>query len=121
MFSVDGGQTGLAQLNQPGGGSDYGDFAFTGGGAPESRMHLIVAFDSGPMQFYTASSAEHAMMETTAPIFLQPPNLTNIGFRVRAQGVCRDRRGVAPSLLQLLQDFGAALRVDAHHEAEQDL
>ena len=67
-FSVDGGQTALAQFNQAGGGSDYGDFAFTG--TPEIQG----AFDSGPTKLYTTSSVEYATMESIGydPVTVTP-------------------------------------------------
>jgi hypothetical protein len=57
-FSVDGGNTAIAQFNQAGGGSDYGDFANVG------PCQIQAAFYCGATALYTTSSPEYLMMES---------------------------------------------------------
>jgi hypothetical protein len=56
-FSVDGGATGIAQFNQAGGGSDYGDFANV---AP---CQIQDAFDCGATPAFSKTSLEYLMLE----------------------------------------------------------
>jgi hypothetical protein len=56
-FSVDGGATGIAQFNQAGGGSDYGDFASVG------PCQIQDAFDCGATPVFSKTSLEYLMLE----------------------------------------------------------
>jgi hypothetical protein len=56
-YSVDGGNTALVQMNQTGGGSDYGDFRTT---APQIQD----AFYSGTSAVYSPASPEFTMMQS---------------------------------------------------------
>jgi PEP-CTERM motif len=55
-FSVDGGATGIAQFNQAGGGSDYGDFA-------NVACNIQDAFYCGTTPVFSNSSPEYLMLE----------------------------------------------------------
>jgi hypothetical protein len=57
-FSVDGGLTGIAQFNQEGGGSDFGDFANVG------SCQIQAAFYCGTSRVYSTTSPEFLMMES---------------------------------------------------------
>jgi PEP-CTERM motif len=57
-FSVDGGATGIAQFNQAGGGSAYGDFANVG------PCQIQAAFNCGTSPVYSTTSPEFLMMES---------------------------------------------------------
>ena len=56
-FSVDGGATAIAQFNQAGGGSDYGDFANVG------SCQIQDAFNCGASPVFSTSSPEYLMLE----------------------------------------------------------
>jgi len=57
VFSVDGGQTGIAGFNQVGGGSAYGDFAIT-------PCLIQSAFNCGTTDTFTSASPEYTMLES---------------------------------------------------------
>ena len=54
-YSIDGGTTSLVQLNEAGGGSDYGDFA-------NVAVNIQDAFDPGTTAVYSTASPEYTMM-----------------------------------------------------------
>jgi hypothetical protein len=56
-FSVDGGATGIAQFNQAGGGSEYGDFASVG------PCQIQDAFYCGASPVFSTTSPEYLMLE----------------------------------------------------------
>jgi hypothetical protein len=56
-YSIDGGKTTLVQLNQAGGGSDFGDFA-------NVAVNIQDAFDPGATNVYSYSSPEFEAMES---------------------------------------------------------
>lgn len=56
-FSVDGGATGIAQFNQAGSGSEYGDFANVG------PCQIQDAFGCGATRVFSTSSPEYLMLE----------------------------------------------------------
>ena len=59
-YSIDGGVTSLVQMNQAGGGSDYGDFATTSPNIP----YIQDAFYPGTTDIYSTSSPEYVMQES---------------------------------------------------------
>src|ERR1035438_9348290 len=59
-YSIDGGKTAFVQMNQSGGGADYGDFTTPTSGPP----NIQDAFYSGTTFDYTDLSAEFTMMES---------------------------------------------------------
>ena len=65
-YSVDGGLTSIAGLNQSGGGSDYGDFTGPNNPAPSNTGPCLIqsAYACSPADSYTTASPEYAMMES---------------------------------------------------------
>lgn len=58
-YSINGGKTGLVQMNQAGGGSDYGDFV-----TPSGTPYIQDAFYTGTTNVYSTASPEFTMMES---------------------------------------------------------
>jgi hypothetical protein len=67
-YSIDGGKTTLVQMNQAGGGSDYGDFA-------NVAVNIQDAFDPGTTNVYSYSSPEFEAMESVGYDIPEPGSL----------------------------------------------
>jgi hypothetical protein len=72
-YSINGGSTTLVQMNQSGGGADYGDFATTSPNNP----YIQDAFYPGPTNDYSMLSPEFNMLESIGydPNLPEPPSL----------------------------------------------
>jgi hypothetical protein len=69
-YSIDGGTTSLVQMNQAGGGSDYGDFATTSPNIP----CIQDAYYPGATDIYSILSPEYAMMQSIGYDALPEPS-----------------------------------------------
>jgi hypothetical protein len=89
-YSVDGGQTSLVQMNQAGGGSDYGDFATTSPNIP----YIQDAFSGGTTDDYSQLSPEFTMLESIGydANVPEPSTMALFGGMVVGLGWIRRRR-----------------------------
>jgi hypothetical protein len=89
-YSIDGGTTALVQMNQTGGGSDYGDFATTSPNVPDIQD----AFYGGTTPVYSTSSPEFTMMESIGydANVPEPPALALFTVAIGGLGWARRRR-----------------------------
>jgi hypothetical protein len=85
-YSIDGGKTSLVQMNEAGGGSDYGDFANVG------PAEIQDAFDPGPTPLYTDASPEFTMMESIGYDAPEPATLAMFSGAITGLGWLRRRR-----------------------------
>lgn len=89
-YSINGGSSALVQMNQVGGGSDYGDFATTLPNIP----YIQDAFYPGTTNDYSPSSPEFTMMESISynGIVAEPSTLALIAGAIGGLGWMRRRR-----------------------------
>jgi hypothetical protein len=89
-YSIDGGSTALVQMNEAGGGSDYGDFANT---SPINIPYIQDAFYPGFTNIYSTSSPEFIMMQSIGYDALpEPSTLTLFGGAISGLTWLRRRR-----------------------------
>jgi len=91
-YSINGGSTSLVQMNQTGGGADYGDFATTSPNIP----YIQDAFYPGTTNDYTSSSLEFTMMESIGydANLPEPSSLVLIAGAIGGLGWFRRRRAL---------------------------
>jgi hypothetical protein len=87
-YSYDGGVTALVQMNQAGGGSDYGDFATTSPNTP----YIQDAFYPGTTPIYSVVSPEFQMMQSIAWDAPEPSALALFMGAIGSLGYFRRRR-----------------------------
>jgi hypothetical protein len=85
-YSIDGGQTSLVQMNEAGGGSDYGDFANVG------PAEIQDAFYPGATPLYTDLSPEFTMMESIGYDTPEPATFVMFTGAIAGLGWLRRRR-----------------------------
>jgi hypothetical protein len=84
-YSIDGGQTTLVQMNQAGGGSDFGDFA-------NVAVNIQDAFDPGVTDVYSFVSPETIMMQSIGWDLPEPSTLALIAGALGGLCWMRGRR-----------------------------
>jgi hypothetical protein len=87
-YSIDGGKTALVQMNQAGGGSDYGDFVTPSVGPP----NIQDAFYGGTTNDYTDASPEFIMMQSIGYDAPEPSTLALFASAIGGLGWMRRRR-----------------------------
>jgi hypothetical protein len=88
-YSIDGGKTALVQMNEAGGGSDYGDFVTPSSGPP----NIQDAFYSCCSNQYTTVSPEFTMMESIGyDAVPEPATLALFSGAIGGLGWMRRRR-----------------------------
>ena len=87
-YSIDGGKTALVQMNEAGGGSDYGDFVTPSSGPP----NIQDAFYSCCSNKYTDASPEFTMMESIGYDAPEPSTLALFSGAIAGLGWMRRRR-----------------------------
>jgi hypothetical protein len=87
-YSIDGGNTPLVQMNQAGGGSDYGDFVTPSVGPP----NIQDAFYGGATNKYSDASPEFTMMESIAYEAPEPSTMALFAGAIGGLGWMRRRR-----------------------------
>jgi len=84
-YSVDGGKTAIARMNQAGGGSDYGDFA-------SGVANIQDAFYPGSTPLFTSASPEFQMLSSIGYDAPEPSSLALIAGAIGGLGWIRRRR-----------------------------
>jgi hypothetical protein len=84
-YSIDGGATSLVQLNQTGGGADYGDFA-------SGVANIQDAFDPGTTPVYSIASPEYKMMLSIGWNVSEPTTVALLAGATAGLGWMRRRR-----------------------------
>jgi hypothetical protein len=87
-YSIDGGVTSLVQMNQSGGGADYGDFA-------NVAINIQDAFDPGTSPVYSFASPEYKMMLSIGWDVPEPASFALFAGGAGAVGWVRRRRRAA--------------------------